>query len=136
MTVTRAGRLPGLALHLIPVGVRQMEFSARRFAAFVLVVDPKSRPRIDPAVIAAATGLTAGESRVAAWLAEGRNVREIAMASDRTEGSIRWTIRRIYKKQRITRQVELIRRVLSINRGTDRKTNDAGPTRKGFIPFI
>lgn len=66
--------------------------------------------------------ITTVESQVAAWLAEGRSVRDIAVATGRKESSVRRNIRQIYRKQGITKQgitphVELIRRVLSISRG-------------------
>ena len=32
MTGSRSGSLPGLATHLVPVGVHQMDFSVRRLA--------------------------------------------------------------------------------------------------------
>ena len=117
MTVRRFGSLPGLALNLIPVGVRPMECSARWRAACVLVVDPKSRPRISPVMVAAAMGLTAHESRVAAWFAKGFSVRDIVRATGRAEGSVCRTVRQIYRKQGITRHVELVRRLISIHRG-------------------
>ena len=54
------------------------------------------------------------ESRVAVMLAEGMTVREITAATGRKETTIRWHVRRIFRKQGITRQAELVRLVLSI----------------------
>ena len=69
---------PPLVLHVSPVGEEGAEIDTGRVAALVLVVDPASRARIDPALVAATLGLTPMESRVAVWLAEGKTVRDIA----------------------------------------------------------
>ena len=114
MTVGRSPHLPRLALHVNPVTVRQMDLSARRVAALVLVVDPLSQPRIDPDLVAETLGLTLAESQVAAALAEGSNVREIAAATRRKESTVRWFIRQIYEKRGISRQADLVRLGLSL----------------------
>ena len=114
MTVGRSSALTRLVLHVNPVSVQQMDISASRVAALVLVVDPESQPSIDAALVAEALDLTPTESQVAAWLAEGRTVRDIAAATRRKESSVRWFIRQIYEKQGISRQADLVRLVLSI----------------------
>ena len=114
MTVRRSPHLPRLALHVNPVTVRQMDLSALRVAALVLVVDPLSRARIDPDLVAETLGLTQAESRVATALAEGRNVRDIAAATRRKESTVRWFIRQIYEKQGISRQADLVRLGMSL----------------------
>ena len=80
----------------------------------MLVVDPASRARIDPALVAATLGLTPMESRVAVWLAEGKTVRDIARATGRTENTIRWHMKNIFAKQGIGRQFELVQLVRSL----------------------
>ena len=105
---------PRLVLHVSPVGQSGMDFSAGRVAALVLVVDPEIRARIDPALVAASLGLTAVESQVAAMLAEGRSVREIATATGRKERTIRWHMEQIFSKHGISRQAELVGLVLSL----------------------
>ena len=60
MLVRRSPGLPGLVLHLSPVVDRRPDFRARRVAALALVVDPASRPRIDPELVASAPGPDAG----------------------------------------------------------------------------
>ena len=114
MTVRRSPHLPRLALHVNPVTVRQMDLSALRVAALVLVVDPLDQPRIDPDLVAETLGLTMAESRVATALAEGRNVRDIAAATRRKESTVRWFIRQIYEKQGISRQADLVRLGMSL----------------------
>lgn len=112
--IRRSPGFPRLALHVNPISVRQMDFGSRRVGALVLIVDPMSQPAIDPDMVAATLGLTPSESRVAALLAEGRSVRDIASAAGRRESSIRWHIKQIYRKLGISRQAELVRLVLSI----------------------
>ena len=91
-----------------------MDFGARRVAAVSLVVDPASRSRVDPALVASALGLTPTESKVAVMLSEGRTAREIAVETGRQEGSVYMVIKRAYKKLDVCRQVDLVRLVLSL----------------------
>ena len=95
---------PPLVVHVKPVAVPQPDYGARHTAALILIVDPGSRHRIDPDLVAGTLGLTPMEGRVAAWLAEGRSVREMAEATGRTEGSIYWHLKQIYRKQPVSRQ--------------------------------
>ena len=111
MTVRRSsGRLP-LTLHISPVEHRA-DFGAQRVATLVLLVDPVERPQIDPATLATALGLTRAESQVAAALAAGHSVRDIAVSTYRTQASVRWHIKQIHAKLGISRQVDLVRMVL------------------------
>ena len=71
-------------------------------------------PRRDPAVVARTLRLTPAESQVAVWLAEGKNVRDIARETELTKGAIYWHLKQIYQKLPISRQVDLVRLVLSI----------------------
>ena len=65
----------------------------------VLVVDPASGSRIDPAWMAALLGLTPPESRVSALLAEGPSAREIAAVADLRENYVRWLFQQVYNTQ-------------------------------------
>ena len=114
MRLHRASVQPPFVVHVKPVGIRQMDFGARRVAALVLLVEPGQVARIDPALVAATLGLTPVESEIAAWLAEGRTVREIAGARGHTTGSVYWYLNQIYRKQGIARQADLVRLVLSV----------------------
>ena len=114
MLVRRALDEPPLVLHVSPVGEGGTETDTGRVAALVLVVDPGNRTRIDPALVAAALGLTPVESRVAVQLAEGMTVRDIAQTTGRTEHTIRWHMKNIFAKQGIGRQFELVQLVRSL----------------------
>ena len=114
LALTRpAGPLP-LVLHVIPLGPREDGISPALAAALVLIVDPGARPPVDPALVQAALDLSAAQSRVAALLAEGRSVRDIAVAIGRSENTVRWHIRRIFEKLHITRLAQLVQLVRSL----------------------
>ena len=114
MLVGRGFGSPPLVVHVKPVAVPQPDYGARHTAALILIVDPGRGHRIDPDLVAGTLGLTRMESRVAVWLAEGRSVREMAEATGRTEGSIYFHLKQIYRKQPVSRQADLVRLVLSI----------------------
>ena len=115
MTVGRSPKLPRLVLHVNPVGAHQTAFAPRHVAATVLVIDPGSCPRVDAHLVAATLGLTPLESQIAASLAEGNSVRDIAVMRSRDESSVRWHVRQIHRKLGISRQTDLVRLVLSIS---------------------
>jgi len=114
MTLRRASGLSRFVVHVKPVAVPQLDFGARRAAVLALIAEPGHESRIDPALVAETLGLTPVESQLAVWLAEGKTVREIAVATGRTEGSVYWSLNQIYRKQSIARQADLVRLVLSI----------------------
>ncbi len=111
--IRRASALP-LLIHVNPVVWQESDFRAWPVAALVLVVDPESRLRIDPAVTRVALGLTGMESRVAVLLAEGKSVREIAAAMGRKESTIRTHVKHIFTKHGLSRQVDLVRLILAL----------------------
>ena len=114
MLLGRAAGVPPLVMHVKPVGVPSPDYGARHVAALVLLVEPGHHPRLDPDVVTRTLGLTPAESQVAVWVADGKNVRDIALATGLTEGAIYWHLKQIYKKLPISRQVDLVRLVLSI----------------------
>ena len=114
MLVSRGCGSTPLVVHVKPVAVPQPDWGAQHTAALILIVEPRSRHRIDPNLVAGTLGLTPMESQVAVWLAEGKSVRDMAEATGRTEGSIYWHLKQIYQKQPVSRQVDLVRLVLSI----------------------
>ena len=119
MLIRRPSGLPQLAVHVIPVGNRHWAYGARQVAVLVLIVEPGRRARIDPTVVAAVLGLTPAESRVAAALAEGASVRDIAQATGRQANSVRFLLKQIYRKQGLSGQAALVRLVLSLTEFTD-----------------
>ena len=114
MMMKRSVALPPLVLHVNPVGRQETDCHLWPVAALVVVADPASKTRIDPAVAAAALGLTGMESRVAVLLAEGMNVREVAAATGRKESTIRSHVKHMFAKHGLSRQADLVRLVLSL----------------------
>ncbi len=115
MTVQRPSGRSRLGLHVMPVGDAAADFGGRRAAALVLVVDPARRPRIDAHRVAVTLGLTASEGRMAALLAEGLKVREIAAAQGWRESYVRWLVEQTYRKLGVSGQVALVRQVLAVD---------------------
>ncbi len=114
MLLHRLSVLPPFVVHVKPVGVPQPDYGARRVAALILIVEPGRQTRIDPALVATVLGLTLTESLIAVWLAEGKTVRDIAGTTGRREGAIYWHLKQIYHKLDLSRQVDLVRLVLSL----------------------
>ena len=116
MVMTRPNHAPPTLLHVIPVDDADMSFRSPRVAALLLIVDidPKRPVRIEPDLVAATLGLTPAESVVAALLAEGRTIRGIARATGREEDTVRWHKKHVFSKIGVSRQVDLVRLVLSV----------------------
>lgn len=85
----------------------------RDVAALVVTVDPWPKIRVRPEQVAISLGLTPAESRVAASLAEGKTVAEIARTTKRAPQSIRWLVKQALAKTWCSRQADLVRLVLS-----------------------
>ena len=113
MAVSRSPVLPRFALHVNPVVIGHPDLGARRIAAIVLIVDPGTRRRIAPDLLSATLGLTEAQSVVAAELAAGNSVRDIAVATRRRESSVRSLVKQMHVRLGITRQADLVRMVLS-----------------------
>ena len=111
----RASALLPLILHINPVARQVTDSRLFPVAALVLVMDPESRLRIDSDMVGKALGLTRMESQVAMLLAEGKNVREVAGVTGRKESTIRTHVKHIFAKHGLSRQVDLVRLVLSLS---------------------
>ncbi len=114
MMVRRSGKQPPLKLQVVPASSQEEEFRAWPVGALVFVTHPRSPTHLNPGSVKAAFGLTPAESRVAVLLAEGRTVGQIAAAVGREQSTIRTHVRHIFGKLGITRQVDLVRLVLSM----------------------
>ena len=109
--------LARLIVHVNPIGGQHMDFRPQGVAALVVVIDPASRLRIDPEPVVSIFGLTLMEGQVAVLLAEGKTVREIAHVLGRKESTVRWHMKHIFAKLRVSRQVELVQVVLALAGG-------------------
>ena len=122
MIIRRMPAPQALLLHVNPVYQQDTGVCEFPIGALVLAVDPAARTRIDPVMAEAALGLTEMESRVAALLAEGMSVREIAAATGRMESTIRTHMKHMLAKHDLTRQAELVRLVLRLSMLPSRET--------------
>ena len=118
LTVSRPNELPGITVHVSPVGQKEIDFRPWSVAALVLVID-HAPTRIDPAFVETVLGLTPAESQIAVLLAEGRTPRDIAAMTGRKERTVRWHVQQIFEKRGISRQVDLVRQVLSLASPSD-----------------
>ena len=103
-----------LVVHVSPLRDPVAPLRPGRVAALALVVDPARQAPVDPELAAAALGLTPAESQIAVLLAEGRGIDDIAAATWRGAGTVRWHLKRIFTKHGLSRQTELVRLVLSL----------------------
>ena len=113
MTVQRPSGRSRLGLHVMPVGDPVVDFGGRRVAVLVLLVDPARRPPINAQRVAVTLGLTPSEGRMAALLAEGLKMREIAAVQGWSEDYVRWLTKQVYRKLGVSGQVALVRQVLA-----------------------
>ena len=114
MMVSREHSAVRLVLHVSPVNEGDAQGRVSRVGALVLVVDPASRSRINADHVAAALGLTPAESHVATMLAEGKTIRDIAVATGRSPNTVKWHVNHIFTKVGVSRQADLVRLVLSL----------------------
>ena len=115
MRVVRERMAPRLVVHVSPVSAPPDAMRPIEVAALVLVVDPAWRAPVDPALLASALGFTTTQSQIAAMLASGRSTRDIARATGRTEGTVRWHLKQIYARHGISRQAQVVELVLSLS---------------------
>jgi DNA-binding CsgD family transcriptional regulator len=78
----------------------------------IQVSEPDRGLELSRIAIRAFFGLTPTEAEIAARLADGDDIGEIAAALDIRPGTVRVHLRSIYRKTRVTRQGELVRLVL------------------------
>ncbi|MCY4477369.1 MAG: helix-turn-helix transcriptional regulator [Gammaproteobacteria bacterium] len=110
----RANHPSRLLLHVHPVSGEQWDARHSRIASFVLVIDPTRQARIDPAQVALVFGLSETQGHVAAMLAQGHTIRDIAALMNLSEFTIRWHTKEIYRKLGIPGQAALVRMVLAL----------------------
>ena len=112
MPITRRDREP-LVLYATPADPTEVPPPADRAVVRILLGEPFATPPVSPERVAAALGLTPAQARVAAALAAGGTVASIAAATHRTQAAVRWHIRAALSRLGLTRQLDLVRVVLS-----------------------
>lgn len=106
-----SGRKPyGITVTRVPAA--SSAFSLFRPAVCVAISDPEARPVGLDARLRMLFGLTEAEARLAALLAQGRELREAAEALEVTYGTARTRLAQIFQKTDTRRQAELVGLVL------------------------
>ena len=113
MRLGRGSGRPPFVAHVKP-GPARPDYAARPVAVLVLIVEPGQPRMADPERLAAMLGLTPLEARVAARLAAGQSVGAIAQAMGCTRDAVYWHLKQIFQKHSVSRQVDLVRLVLSV----------------------
>ena len=127
MTLRGSSHSKAWTIHIHPVRAELTDVRTRRVSALLLAVCPETPVWIDPDLVALALGLTSTESRLAAMLAAGHSVSEIAAATGRKQGTVHWHLNQIFRKQGIARQAELVRRVLSLQPLSELRRREQDP---------
>ena len=112
MSIAWPQRKP-LVLYATPTNRTEVPPPADRAVARILLAEPFATPPVNPQRVAAALGLTPAQARVAAALAAGGSVASIAAATHRTQAAVRWHIREALLRLGLSRQLDLVRVVLS-----------------------
>ena len=112
--ITRRNAAAPLILEIQPMRHLNGFGGTRELGALVLVVDPAARPRVEPELVTRCLGLTPRESRVVVAVAGGQSVGGIADELGCAESTVRTHVKRVYRKLGISKQTELVRRVLSL----------------------
>ena len=115
MAVRRKSWSPGLALHVKPTMVREVDYHSQSVAVLVLVIDPVSPAQVEPALVEAVLGLTPAEAVIAVLLAEGRTLRQIAVATGRKYSTIQTHLRHIFAKLGCSRQLDVVQAVSELS---------------------
>ena len=114
MTVMRWPSRSRQVVHVLPVSDSLNNFGIGRVSVLVLVVEPDRVANLDGELVASALGLTATESEVAVALAMGKSVTDIAREKGQKVSTARFHVKRIHTKLGISRQMDLVRLVLSL----------------------
>lgn len=104
-----SGRL-SYVIHRITAEARETPAELRHA---LLLIDPERSSPVEPGVLVEVFGLTRAEASLAAALAVGASVQELAARAGIAEGTVRRHLERIFLKTGSERQVDLVRKVLA-----------------------
>jgi DNA-binding CsgD family transcriptional regulator len=112
--VNRREKLPleVLAVPLRP-RYRLRQNTGQSARVMVMIYDPEFRPRIDPILLERLFDLTSTEAFVAARLAEGMSVAEVARERRCSTSTVRTHVKHIFQKTHTNRQGELVQLLLT-----------------------
>jgi DNA-binding CsgD family transcriptional regulator len=112
LSVCRASGKRPLSIFVAPSRRRELFFDAKG-AAFVFVSDPESVDAPCCEILQCLYGLTPAEANVAALLAEGKDVRDIADEVSVRDNTVRVQLKTIFEKTGTKRQAELVKLILT-----------------------
>ena len=104
MKVSRPSGKPPFFLAVAPVALQQ-----QAFGAYIFINDPLGRPLINESYLELKNNLTVSESRVAGYLAQGYDLKEISKILNISYETTRWYLKQIFQKTGTRKQTELIR---------------------------
>ncbi len=83
-------------------------------AAIVFITDGAQKPRIDPATLRSAYGLTAGEARAAIATLEHVSAKEVARVLDVSPNTVRSQMQRVYAKLGVDTRARFVKLMLGL----------------------
>lgn len=110
---SRPGR-PALQVRAVPLSRRsESPFCSRRAAVALVITDGERETAFPAEDLARLYGLTAAESRLVQWLLCGVSLRQAAELTHVKYETARWYLKNVFQKTGVTRQAELVRRLLT-----------------------
>lgn len=113
LTVGRPSGLRDYAVYVSPLSHGQGLFNGDRAAAALFLIDPEEVGAPDEARLRQFYGLTPTEARLAALIARGKSIEEVAGTLGITTGTARVHLKHVFSKTHTGRQAELVHLVLS-----------------------
>jgi DNA-binding CsgD family transcriptional regulator len=101
-----------LSVFVAPARCRDLFFNAPG-SALVFVSDPEGADAPSSEILQHAYGLTPAEANVAALLATGKDIHEIAETTCVRQNTVRIQLKRIFDKTGTRRQAELVKLILT-----------------------
>jgi DNA-binding CsgD family transcriptional regulator len=109
LTLSRPSGKRALEVLIAPLGGLGGErFNCARAALALFIVDPTDRPNTSHTVLQHLYGLTPSEARVAAALARGDSVSDVAMQFELTLNSARWMVKQVLHKTDTRSQAQAV----------------------------
>lgn len=106
---------PRLAFVSVMRPEHTMAAFGRAVRALIVLHDPaQRRSTLDPCIVAECFRLTPAEARIAVQLAGGASAKEIAQRSGAALPTVRTQIQRVMEKAGVSRQADLMRRILNL----------------------
>lgn len=113
LQIERPSGLRPYSLLIAPLNLELAQRNYQQAAALIFITDPEAQPEPPTQVLQSLYGLTPAEAKLAALLAQGKNVMAAAAELGVTYNTARTHLKRIFKKTGTRRQSELVKLLLS-----------------------